>query len=235
MNRALETIARQPPQTIDSQLLDRSAGHIGRLVSMIKWIHEQPDRGVSLDRMPPTLYQDFEQVWESAMAENERELSIVLGFVAVAKAPVSLSPLQSGLSQDVSWLDMASRLVRQNLFVMFDSSAATPDAGPRFALADESIRPAVLEKLDRGQIRRFNELLADADTDEEYALLYRFGHLLDAGKVDAAVDAAGDVDLLTRMCVAIGVDNLVAQLSAIELAAAEIPDTGSAPPNSFAV
>jgi hypothetical protein len=184
---------------------------------MVNWIRQQPGGPASMGRMPPTLYQDSDDVWKSTIDELGEEAGDLLGVLAMARAPITLSPLQPMAVEGRSWQDLAPSLSIKNLVV---AAPAPPDAEPRYAVSDESVRQGVMKQLTEDGRRRISEILAQS-TDEEYALRYRLGHLVDGRLIGPAIDVASDVELLTRICVALGVDNLEAQLSRVAAAARE--------------
>jgi hypothetical protein len=203
---------------LERTLLERSGGNIGRLVAMVHWIRQQPDGTAGMARMPPTLYGDPDEVWESTIRDLGEEAGDLLGVLAMAKAPIALSPIQPLAAEGRSWQDLAIPLSQVSNLVV---QAPTPaDAERRYAVSDESVRQGVLKQLTPEGRRNISEILSRL-TDEEYALRYRLGHLVDAGLIGPAIDVAGDVELLTRICVALGVDDLEAQLSAVVTAARE--------------
>ena len=89
------------------------------------------------------------------------------------------------------------------------------------ALADESLREPITQRIGERQMRVWHTMLAE-HPDEDYRLRHRLRHLTDAGANYTAREEANDVRWLARICNALGVDTLEAQLAYVH---ASVPPT----------
>jgi hypothetical protein len=214
-------------QTRDDLLLGLSAGTIGPLVRMVDWVLSRPEGPVVLEQMPPTLYGGFEAAWASVTEPRLRPAREVLGMLGVARGEVAVGWLARSFRDREVAVDAAvERLVARGLAVKGTSRFQVEGeagnitgvlASPSVVLADESLRQPVLDYLDAAEIRRFNAALAD-HPDRAYRLRHRIRHLVDAGDLGGARATVTDLDWLTAICEAAGVNDLEAQVALVSAA-----------------